>query len=61
MTPFNDVNEKGVGVRRRDFLVAQGFARGEKIYARKGEALAMARASTAAAPAILALHRLPVS
>lgn len=61
MTPFNDLNEKGVGGRRGDFLVAQGFARREKIYARSGEALATARASTAAAPAKIALHRLPVS
>jgi hypothetical protein len=37
------------------------LARPGKIYARKSEALAKARASSVAAPAILALHRLPSS
>lgn len=44
-------------MRRRAFQIADAYRRGSKLYARNKEALEQARASAAAAPATIALHR----
>jgi len=59
VSPLHDWNGKK-GSELLAQALATALARPGKIYARNSEALATAKASSAAAPAILALHRLPV-
>ncbi|MDD2767078.1 MAG: hypothetical protein PHH40_04985, partial [Candidatus Moranbacteria bacterium] len=61
VTPFNDDGNKGAGIRRRDLQITQALSRGEKIYAINKEALDKSKASAAAAPGLIPLHRNSIS